>query len=786
MTNRKNLCKIEFDIRANLPAMELYMKKTRVHSMAIAALTLLFALVLSLAVGSLLPRKSANALDYRPSTIFSAGTNGSISTTDASESDTTFIKLTLKEGGKVHYRRDLALKWFVAAEEGKNLGEVRYFNLSFRFVELNFTHFSLTFESSEENVSKDAKATNVLHFYYEDGKTYAAVQNAFEQNDEWEPESKIEVDFTESVKVEFAEKLDGEDCSIGEFAIYVNEEPIGKFTNVGGNYMDYLSSASSTPRIPFTFTADELMEDATKKEVSVIVNELNGQTFEVSESGRVEDNAPAVLVVNEKIHAYRLGRRWSLTYKAIDVCDDSVTVTRKYAMLKLGEDETYQAPEEDDYKTLTTSTCFMPTNDVQGIEQYVVIYFNLDDGSRGEDKDSMRVYLNWYATESAIEVFGEGEEAFESIKVNRDQGGPSYVGLTADTDLKENVKEKDENENVILDELSAQYQERVLEAAEGLSSGTGSYFYLPSLRGLITSDYADYRNLRFSVYYRKQSDQPGSNATSATSLQYNGLRFEIKEDGKYVFKVLATDSSNTSDNVMKYYYEGKLQEVTAGNIWDIEEIPQFYFEVSYNGATIEKPSDPTPGYSEQTYTFSAFTVVALEGYETKYTLYRFDTDKITDGRTAPSHASFVKEPDKYFSEFFDCMTPITEYNDSVTEDDEVRWANTDNAYHWNPSESLSFVPQESAFYVLRLEVTESRLPGHVETAFQVIDVRNKIDPLDNVSEWLENNIVSVVLFSISAALLIVIIILFVVKPSEKKVEEIDLESLKGNKKNQKE
>ena len=159
------------------------MKKTRIRSMAIGALSLIFALVLSLAVGSLMPSRKADAVDYRPSSIFSAGTNGSVSVSEDGESETKYVKLTLSEGGKVHYRRDLALKWYEASEtaEAVNGGAVRYFTLEFGFVEMNFTEFSITFESSEENVSKDAKATNVIHFYNEEGKTSVAIQNSFEQ-----------------------------------------------------------------------------------------------------------------------------------------------------------------------------------------------------------------------------------------------------------------------------------------------------------------------------------------------------------------------------------------------------------------------------------------------------------------------------------------------------------------------------------------------------------------------------------------------------------------------------
>lgn len=819
------------------------MNKTKFRSITLAALMLAFALVLSFAISSLTSFRKVSAADYRPATIFSAGTGGSVGVSDKEESETKFIKFTFNDEGSIYFRRDLALKWYEAAsaddentenpenpedtenetdpEETQtpdvpeatendedtesdaipdededenedadtetdaetqapklvNPGAARYFSLEFQFLKLNFSEFSLVFESAEENVSKDSTSKNAIKFFNEDGKTTATVQNASEQDlddkTEWSNQP-VDVNLTGDVKVTFDEK----DCTIGEFAVYINGTFIGKLTNVGGNYMEYLSSSSSTPRIPLTFKLDKISGD--NVDFNLLVKSLNGQTFEVNDEGRVVDNASPVLVINESIYAYKLGKRWSLTYKAIDVCDDSVTVSRKYAMLT-SEDGVFKKPVSDDYKSLTTSTYFMPTSDDGSLEQYVSIYFSLDDGTllSDEEKEERYVYLTWYAVDGAVSTQGEGDEAFDYIKVNREEGGPKYIGLTADSATKSNIKDTNADDEIILDVLKDEYQNAINEVSKDLSAGDGSYFYLPSLRSLIKSDYADYRNLRFSIYYRKQSDEVGSTASTAASLSYNSLRFQITEEGKYIFKVLASDSSS---KVMQYYYEGKLQDVTANNIWEIDEIPFFSFEVGYNGAEIEDPGSQSLGYSEQSYTFSSFDIIALKGYETNYTLYRLDLDKVPDNVFVPGYNTLAENTKDYFDKLLPYMAEIKVYNDNVTEDDKDRWNDTDNAYHWNPDNALSFTPQEPAYYFLKLVVTESRMPGKEAVNYQVVDVRNKIDPLPTPSEWLENNIVSVVLFSISALLAIIIVVLFVVKPSEKQVDEVDLDSLKGKKK----
>lgn len=764
--------------------------------MTLVTLLLALAFAVSLAFGLMSPATRASAVTYGAGEIFSAGTGGTVDTGSAEGESENYIRFKFNAEGEVYFRRDLALKWFAPVsgseepeetEEGGpvNPGQLRYFSMTFAFDGLNFKRFSVEFESAEENISKESTSKNALVFFKDGDDVTAAIRNASEQvkddevgtdKDTWASgATKIPVDASGDLEI----TLNETDCSIGEFGVCVNGTLVGKITNVGGYYLEYLSSASSTPRDPMKFRADELAEGATEQ--IVLVKALNGQSFSVTNE-RIEDNAAPVLVVNEQIYAYTLGRRWSLTYEAIDVCDSSVTVTRRYAMLKIpDEGEEYKKPVltasegvTSDYNSLTTSTFFMPTSDKGAIRQYVSIYFDLDDGRSRDDaaKEAEYIYLTWYAVDEAVETLGEGEEAFDYIIVDREQKGPAYVGVTADEESKTNIKDP------IADELAAEYQEQVTKASEGLSAGDGAYFYLPSLRGLIDSDYADYRNLRFSIYYYKPGQEVDSTATSATTLRYNALRFEIDRQGKYLFKILAADASSNS---MMYYVDEELVTVNSNNIWDIEEIPEFEFEVGYTGATIEKPGEQTRAYRLDTCTISSFDIIALEGYETEYTLYRFDSTKLPEGVVNPSYSDFVKNAKSYMTKYAEYIEEISVFNSDVTEDDETRWNNTDNAYHWDPDSSLSFVPQEMGFYIVKVVVTEAALPGHQPEEYQVIEVVKTTDQALDETYWLENNIASVVLFSISAFLLIIIVIVFVVKPSDKNVEEVDLAKLKGKK-----
>lgn len=829
---------------------QMYMKKTKFRSMTLTALVGLIALVLSLAIGALAPASKASAATYRATEIFSAGTGGTVDESEPDANESRFIEFTLKNEGSVHFRRDLALAWFaptiydeteddeeggVATEQAQDdLSDASasavktYLSLLFSFPEINFSELSLVFESAEENYSKKNTSKNSLVFNYDaeqDALTAKVLNAAYHALSD---DEKEDAELPEGVSVKKADEyyvtIDEEGCAIGEFAVYVNFELIGKFTNIGGNFMEYLSSASSTPRVPLTFTADELLSG--KTEQKVLMKSLNGQSFLLkagtSSNYVVEDNAAPVLVLNEAVYSYKLGRRWSLTYEAIDVCDSSVTVTRRYAMVGAPDEKgNYPHPYGGDYEALTTSTFFMPTSDSETEDQYVCIYFDLDDGTEltEREKEQRRVYLAWYAVEGAVATLPSqmayecpncgykvnlasyekldddwtcpnpydaadhgsvkkdeflicNDPSFACIKVDRTKGGPHYIGIEANAETRENVKSEE------ADAAAAAYQDAVNAASESLSAGDGAYFYLPSLRGLIESDFADYRNLRFNIYYKTMSMEVGASAKSATSLRYNALRIEVEEQGKYIFKVLASDSAS---NAMRYYVDGKLVDVAAGNIWDIEEIPTFEFEATYNGATIEEPGEKSLGYRDSTYTLDSFEIVGLSGYKTEYELYRLD---LPSEINRPSYSDFVKNPEANFVQYKDYLIKINPYNGSISEDNDL-WDKTDNKYHWNPDSSLSFVPQEQTYYVVKLTVTEAQVPGHEATAYQVIDVRNPIEHIQDQTYWIENNIVSVILFSIAAVLLIILVVIAVVRPSEKQIEEVDLEELKGGKKNKK-
>lgn len=793
------------------------MNKVKVHFVAIVSLIAALLITLAAAFGATFTgRMPASAeitpVDYSPSSIFASG--GVAGTVGASEGDESYIEFTFRDGGRVYFRRDLAYKWFTADPEVDstlaNPGRANYLSMEFTLPALDFETFAVTFESAEESVTKEEKAVNDIVFRMSDTTLQVAIRDADHrdaENDEltW---SDLATGETAEISISFAE---GE--NIGEFAVSITcggTTVEGALTNIGGNYAEYRSSSSSSPNTPITFSMTMPEDDESSEGVAVYMRSLNGQSF-LLEDGEVQDDTAPVLAVSEDVYAFTLGQRYSFTsYEAIDVCRDSVTVTRQYYMAKATENGYEIADEsatdaDSAYETLSTSTTFfMPTADNETVtDEYVSVRFSLDDNRKREEADILNeyVYLTWYAADTSAEggivqtlTSSDGEDATSQdfIIVTADEKeGPYYVGLTADEETGTNVV-TEEFESAVAD-----YQTAVNEAAAEAGAGEGAYLNLPSLRGLIASDYADYRNLDFTIYYWHESAEVGSSPSNTSTLDYNGLRFEVAQEGLYTFRIVATDSSG---NAMQLYdRNGELVSLSSSNVgYDddgedflVADIPTFTAYIDYDGATIEDPGSQDYGYRDRSYSIDDFEVIALEGYASDYTLYYIDEDRLADDQLTDGQAGFTYADcvDRAYELFFaenapyaNAVVEINVYNSDVTEDDD-EWEDTDNAYHWNPDSSLSFTPQRSGIYLVNLTVTETT--GATVSSYMAIEVRNPVDIIPGVSEWLQNNTASVVLFAISGVLLIAIIVLCVIKPSDKKVEEVDIEKLKGKKKSKK-
>ena len=116
---------------------------------------------------------------------------------------------------------------------------------------------------------------------------------------------------------------------------------------------------------------------------------------------------------------------------------------------------------------------------------------------------------------------------------------------------------------------------------------------------------------------------------------------------------------------------------------------------------------------------------------------------------------------------------IDAYNDRITEDNEEAWNNSDNKYNWKP-DSQSFKAAEAGMYVIIADYWDADFAFVDHTpAYHLVEVESEADVIKGETEWLKNNLVSVILFSVAGLMLILIIILLLIKPSDETLEDLD-------------
>lgn len=748
------------------------------------------------------------AKTYSASSIFSksgATIGGDTAVTFSFSSDT----------DTVSYNRNLALKW------NENGSSSTYFNLKFDLDE-NFSEFTVAIQSKSLTATENDKKENKVVFIRKttgEGeeattKVYVKVNPAADDT----AEGTLLSDWDGAANISLSE-TSSEELNSGEFAVYVNNVEVGKFENVGSNYAEYASGTDG--RTPLKFSVKKAEGAST---TVCTLRELNGQSFALTE-GVITDNAVPVLVVDDEFISFHIGSKFSLTYKVIDVLDrDSSTLkdTKTY----------YQWSPVDEaatYKTLDTSTYFLEKeytesdvkktvyNDYTSASgethiEYVSIKFTLADASHpaSSTEESSKpgvYYLAWYMQAGSTTTMqvpkgdGSGEtESIEFLHVNDSEEAPFYVEGDKD------------DETTDLGKATAAYQKLVTEEAEGKKAGSDETFALPTLKGLISDDDTSYTSLKYTVCYKTPSNTSGS---SSSGLSYNSMELSITEIGTYEFKVFATDRAG---NIMQSAKAGEEAEtITSSNIWEHDEIPTFTFTVNTLKTISLKSSTKT----------SATGVIDVKfddvDFETEgdlgnsyYALYYFDlqyfNEKYPGSTLTSSDLSEVTYSSLTAADDLDSaikayaaalvaklnvteitadtllnkdsngrtiLREISEYNDKVNDDNYP-----DNKYKWETSDQ-TFTPVESGNYIVFAVFEDANLTNATACGYLAIDVSDAQDVNPGDSEWLKNNLVSVILFAIAGVMLILIIILLFVKPSDETLEEVGAASTLAKKEEKK-
>ena len=782
---------------------------------------------------TLIPAEAATAKTYLLTSIFKAGSDAKIGaevigSETAQTTKFTFVKST-SEAPKyeVEFDNDLALKWF----EGKN--NAKYLNFTFAFADMNFTEATFTVQSAPYQAVEGDKAINTIKFVKTsetqvDVKVYAGEEEPADV-----ASYALTLSDTKEVKVEL-----GAGAEAGEFVVNANETPVGSFTNVGATYAD-------NGKVDTFVISATPAETAT--ETAIYLKSLNGQSFNnvTGESTKsVTDDAAPVLIVNQEVSNFLIGTAFNLDYIGVDVLKSSVTIAsndRKYYQYN---------PADTEIKgtNISTSTYFMDTvyytNEAGEVskeakdgftatsvwqengEEYVSIWFDLGDdtftgsvGSEAEDNEKVRYELAWYANDVKGFTVGEGESADtrDYIVLNRNEEGPTYTGIVLDEANAKNVYTKadgtttEDYEESTLKIAADKFEQEIQEKAKDVYAGSNAKLQISSVDWLI-DDNNGHRSLSFTISYRTPTS---SSESTASNKKYNTLEIPTTKEGPYEFKIFATDAAG---NAMKYYLDGELVSVTSSNVWQIEEIPTFSFEVENKGIKTAEGEDSDTldnKILDESYTMSEVKIVGASEQQSAYKLYKLKDEIYNSSNDVAKKLSSIKFADlnkkadelvvakltadatlkitdidymEIYMEAYlalaaakldsgldltNAFVEIEVFNSDITEEDKEAWEASDNKYNWSET-SRRFTAAEEGLYLIMADYWDAELAVVDRVpAYQLIEVAEEEDTIKGVSEWLENNLVSVILFSIAGVLAIAIVVLLLVKPSDETLEDVD-------------
>lgn len=692
----------------------------------------------------------------------------------------------------VSYHRDLAWKWYEASEADKTKGEAKYLSIAFSLEDKNFSEFALTLETASLTATEKNKITNKIVF--------TASGDAIDARLDADGNTSMPVctNGEKKIVLTIANAESGAGVEIeGEYNVIVNGIPIGSMKNIGSDYAGYVSDDEKN-RVPLSFSAK--LKEGQKSTVCVFES-MNGQSFALNDSKEIEDTAAPVLVIDDTTYVAAMGQTFALETKIIDVLDrtSSVKNTAEYFQwspvlteAKYQSLDSVKILEMQYEKDGKTTSVYDETFDGKTAREYISVKYTLADSTHKKDAaegeaKAAEVYAAWYLKNEKYEMSlaDDAHTTLQLLAVCDDEVAPEYSGTPTDAEAyQRELDDKVKNED--------------------LEAGSGESFYLPSPGKLFSDNSTGYKSLKYTLCYKT----PGaSSASSSANVSLSSLKLSVEEYGVYEFKLFVTDRAG---NVMTSGAPGEEEVITADNIWDHEELPTFTINIEKQKKIYiddgSKSSRSDTGLIGVKYTDISFSVKGGTTRKSEYGLYYFDLAHFNDVfggkyRLSASDLTALTSNDlsgaktieeaaeKYAAalagkldstselkaaDFLEIrngkivLRKIDEYRDKVSED----YAPS-NKYEWKATDK-SFIPVESGNYIVFGVFKDSVYESEDACAagYKAISVTDKEDINPGESEWLKNNLVSVILFSIAGVMLILIIILLFVKPSDETLEDI--------------
>ena len=280
---------------------------------------------------------------------------------------------------------------------------------------------------------------------------------------------------------------------------------------------------------------------------------------------------------------------------------------------------------------------------------------------------------------------------------------------------------------------------KVDDNGEKHSVALGSTIEIPSLEDFVSDDYTVYGDLKVEVYYAT----PNASAFGTKS----EMKLTLSYAGEYKMFVLFKDAEGNKMAKGDFIVDGKDGVEDTVNL-NTDSGKYFVFDFALED---DAPIEVTPakvqgkGYRGTRYTASKFTVDAT-GCNVTYKLFY-------------NASSDAKEDSEGWMEIPTAATIVD--TDYVTEDGYDYETIQKIAYNG----TLTFTPDKIGAYMIECTAT-SKTTSKQESAVTIIKIEAEPSVVRPASDWLENNVWSVVFLSVGSLCLIGIIVLLCIKPKE--------------------
>ena len=265
----------------------------------------------------------------------------------------------------------------------------------------------------------------------------------------------------------------------------------------------------------------------------------------------------------------------------------------------------------------------------------------------------------------------------------------------------------------------------------------GTELNIPSLEDLVFDDQTPYSELSVKLYYKSATE----------SLTSDKLSFDVDYAGDYTFYVVFTDAAGNAMEVTDF-----IDEDEEGNQYIVDEDLVFNFYISDNAPIkVVAPTSKSIGFTGVKFISPSFEVDA-EGCKTTYKLY-YISDKnatIPESKSALESAGWVEIPK---------ASSITDknYDKDGFNYETVKAIGYDG--------ERTFTPNAIGSYLIECTAT-SEVTHRSATDYSVLNVSGAPQTVKVPSNWLQNNVWSVVFLSLGTLCLIGIVILLFIKPKD--------------------